>query len=108
MDKQIEEIFRVIPELFITEKAKDIDGAYQVIFTDIDSPWHTIIIGKDCKTYPGIHSYPIVTMTVSSDDFIDITCGRLNDTAALMKGKIKIKGNLMKAIKYSKLFRKLS
>lgn len=107
MDKEIEEIFRMIPDLFITEKAKDIDGAYQVIFTDIDLPWHTIITGSDCKTYPGIHDYPVVTMTVRSEDFVEITYGRLSDTAALMKGQIKIKGNLMKAIKYSKLFRKL-
>jgi putative sterol carrier protein len=105
--KSIDRIFKAIPGLFIAEKAKDVNGAYQVIFTDVDYPWHTFIEGTKCSTHKGMHPNPIVTMSLSSFDFTDITYGRLNETMALMKGKFKIKGNLVQAVKYSKLFYKL-
>jgi putative sterol carrier protein len=105
--QNIEQLFQEIPGLFITEKSRDINGAYQVIFTDIDYPWHTKIEGTKCSSHQGVHPQPVVTMLLSSSDFANITYGRLNETAALMSGKIKLQGNLIQAIKYSKLFRKL-
>lgn len=107
MKQNIDKIFQAIPNLFIVEKAKNVNGVYQVIFTDIDYPWYTVIEDTKCIAYQGMHYNPIVVMSISSLDFADITCGRLNETVALMKGKFKIKGNLVQAVKYSKLFYKL-
>jgi putative sterol carrier protein len=105
---KINYIFQVMPELFIGEKAEGVNGAYQIVFTDIDYPWHTLVEGANCTSHLGIHPNPAVIMSVSSSDFADITFGKLNETIALMKGKIKIKGNLVQAVKYSKLFYKIS
>ncbi len=105
--KTIDNIFAEIPNLLISEKATGIDGAYQVLFTDLDYPWFTIIQDDQCATYQGRHHSPIVTMTLSSENFVAITQGKLSETLALMTKKMKLEGNILQAIKYSRAFRKM-
>lgn len=43
------------------------------------------------------------TMILDSDDFIKLFTGQLNPTQAFMAGKLKIKGDMMMAMKLEKL-----
>lgn len=55
----------------------------------------------------GSGSYPgggaSCTMTLDSDDFVALFKGQLNPTQAFMGGKLKIKGDMMVAMKLEKL-----
>ena len=55
----------------------------------------------------GSGSYPggdaSCTMTLDSDDFVSLFRGQLNPTQAFMGGKLKIKGDMMMAMKLEKL-----
>lgn len=55
----------------------------------------------------GSGSYPAgdpgCTMTLDSDDFVKLFMGQLNPTQAFMGGKLKIKGDMMMAMKLEKL-----
>ena len=60
------------------------------------------------KTAPGsvdqgAHSSPDVTMVMDSEDFVKMFQGSLKATAAFMGGKLKIKGDMGKAMKLEKL-----
>lgn len=46
-------------------------------------------------------------MRVSYEDFVAIVRGQMNETLALMTKKMKLEGNILQAIKYSKAFRKI-
>lgn len=107
LQAQIIEIFTLTPRLFIAEKSAGLDGYYQVLFTDIDFPWYTQIQASSCTTHQGMATDPTVVMMISTTDFIEIIHGRLKETLALMTGRLKLEGNLVLAVKYSKIFRKL-
>jgi len=49
-----------------------------------------------------------VKMTMGESVMIDMCTGKLNTTAAFMSGKLKIKGDLQKAMKLEKLISKLT
>lgn len=48
-------------------------------------------------------STPDATLTMDSDAFFNLFSGKLKPTTAYMLGKLKIKGNLQKAMKLEKL-----
>ena len=47
------------------------------------------------------------TMILDSDDFVKIFKGELNPTQAFMGGKLKIKGDMMVAMKLEKIMGKM-
>lgn len=56
---------------------------------------------SDSGSYPG--GGASCTMTLDSDDFVALFKGQLNPTQAFMAGKLKIKGDMMVAMKLEKL-----
>ena len=52
-------------------------------------------------SYPGGKAN--CTMTLSSDDFVKMFKGQMNPTQAFMGGKLKIKGDMMMAMKFEKM-----
>ena len=50
---------------------------------------------------------PDVTFVMNEDMFIKIVKGEVQTTAAFMSGQMKIKGNLMEAMKLEGLFKKM-
>lgn len=64
-----------------------------------------------CLGSAGSGSYPggqaQCTMSLDSEDFVKMFQGRLNPTQAFMAGKLKIKGDMMIAMKLEKLMGKM-
>lgn len=52
-------------------------------------------------------SPPDATLTMEAKDFFDLFSGKLSATGAFMSGKLKISGNLQKAMKLEKLMTSL-
>jgi putative sterol carrier protein len=44
---------------------------------------------------------PDATFTMLDDDFMQLAAGKLNPQSAFMGGKMKIKGNMAKAMKFT-------
>ena len=51
----------------------------------------------------GTSASPDITVTVSSSDFLDLVEGRLDGVMAFMKGKLKVKGDMMLAMQLQSL-----
>jgi putative sterol carrier protein len=51
----------------------------------------------------GISASPDITVTMSSNDFMDLVEGRLDGVMAFMKGKLKVKGDMMLAMRLQSL-----
>ena len=51
---------------------------------------------------------PDCTMALDSNLFLDMFAGKANSTTAFMMGKLKIKGDMMAAMKLEKLMKKMS
>ena len=48
-----------------------------------------------------------VNMILSAENFVKMFAGKLNPTQAFMSGKLKIKGNLGKAMKLEKVMKQM-
>jgi putative sterol carrier protein len=53
----------------------------------------------------GAPENPNITITMKSEDFIDLATGKLDGTMAFMSGKIKIKGDMGLAMKLQSVLR---
>jgi putative sterol carrier protein len=53
----------------------------------------------------GAPENPNITITMKSEDFVDLATGKLDGTMAFMSGKIKIKGDMGLAMKLQSVLR---
>jgi len=53
----------------------------------------------------GVPENPNITITMKSEDFVDLATGKLDGTMAFMSGKIKIKGDMGLAMKLQSVLR---
>jgi putative sterol carrier protein len=102
----IEELFDRLPDVFIPEKAGDMDSVIQFELTGEEaSSWAVVIKDATCKVEKGKHENPTMTLTADSQDYKDIVTGRLKAMNAFMQGKVKLQGNLNLAMKFAEIFK---
>lgn len=66
--------------------------------------WAFQIINGEGKLIPGGVEKPDITFTTSGKDWLAIAEGRLDPMKAFMSGKLKVKGDMMLAMKVPQLF----
>jgi putative sterol carrier protein len=67
--------------------------------------WH-IDLKKEGKVAKGLGDSPNVTLTLSDADFGSLVAGKANAQRLFMSGKLKVKGDVMKATKMEPILKK--
>jgi putative sterol carrier protein len=104
-DLSIETVMNNTPKVFKPEMAEGVDAVVQFHFTgDEASDWVVTIKNGECGVQEGINAAPNMTMTVDSQDYLDIVSGKKNAMQAFMQGKVKVSGDMALAMKFSSFF----
>jgi putative sterol carrier protein len=67
--------------------------------------YHISIKDGSADVGEGAPANPNITITMKSEDFVDLATGKLDGTMAFMSGKIKIKGDMGLAMKLQSVLR---
>ncbi|MFH2006292.1 MAG: SCP2 sterol-binding domain-containing protein [bacterium] len=102
----VREIFEKMPASFQEEAAA---GLSAVILFDVtgDGGGRFCVVLEDgaLRITESDHEAPTLTLTVSAQDYIDITEGKLNPQLAFMTGRFKAAGDLRLAMNMPKIFK---
>lgn len=103
--KTVEEIWEKMMENFLADRAGTMKAVFQYdLAGDDGGKWFCTIENKTCVIEKGEHASPDATIVASAPDWLAINNETLSATKAMMTGRLKVKGNMMKAMKLEKLF----
>jgi putative sterol carrier protein len=99
------EIFAAMPSRFNKEAAKGLNAVYQFDLSgDNGGKWHVIINNDNIDIKEGPAPSPNITISMSAQDYVDMTTGKLNGQVAFMSGKLRIAGDMGLALRMQSLF----
>ena len=99
------EIFSVMPSRFNKDASKGLNAVYQFDLSgDNGGKWHIVIQNETCQVKEGAHASPNITISMSAQDYVDMTTGKLNAQMAFMSGKLRIAGDMGLALRMQNLF----
>jgi putative sterol carrier protein len=108
-DMKTAELFQEI-EKRINENPKPVEGiesVYQFELSGDDGATYQLHLSNGtAKVVEGPAASADCTLQMDAKDFKDMVFGNLNGTAAFMTGKLKIKGDMSKAIKLQSILSK--
>ena len=83
-------------------------GTNAVIQYDISGEgggtWHAVIKDGTCAVAEGLGTNPALTLSMSSQDWLDMTSGKQSGQMLFMSGKLKLKGDMGLAMKLGSMF----
>lgn len=100
------ELFNMMKDRLAANPAKiaNFKGSYQFELTgEGGGTYHAVLDNGSYDIGEGPAASPGCTVTISAGDFVAMTQGKLNPTAAFMSGKLKIKGDMGLAMKLQSL-----
>ncbi|HQN05201.1 MAG TPA: SCP2 sterol-binding domain-containing protein [Anaerolineaceae bacterium] len=101
----IEQIREVITGSFQVDKSTGIEGIAQFSLRDaVDQSWALQIKDQQVSVEQGTDPNAAVTISMTSQDCIQLFEGKLDPAKAFMQGRIKLTGNLAFAMKLISLF----
>ena len=101
----VAESFEQMPGVFNPAAAAGMTKTLQWNITgDQAGVWAFQIINGEGTLIPGGVEKPDITFTVSDNDWLSITEGKLDAMNAFMTGKLKVAGDMMLAMKVPALF----
>lgn len=104
-DLTIEQIMTNTPKVFKASAAEGVNTVVQFNFTGAEaSEWFVTVKDGSCTSEKGTTASPNMTMTIDSQDYINIISGTLNPMNAFMQGKVKVSGDMMMAMKFPTFF----
>lgn len=106
MTMTVGELFEKLSTRFESEAAEGLNRTLQWNITDEDpGVWAFEISDGAGRLIPGGVDDPDTTFTTTSKTWVAIAEGRQDAMRAFMTGKLKVKGDMMLAMKVPKLFR---
>jgi putative sterol carrier protein len=103
-----DEIFRELPRHLDQTTAKGLHATIQFNLTgEHGGHWYVTVKDGQAAVHGGTASAPNMTMSMTAQDDVDLSLGRLNRQMAFMSGKLKISGDVSLAMKTQTLFRPL-
>jgi putative sterol carrier protein len=104
-DRTCKEIFAAMPNSLNKEAAKGLNAVYQFDLSgDGGGKWYVTINNQACDVKEGAHASPNITISMSAQDYIDLSAGKLNGQVAFMSGKLRISGDMGLALRMQSLF----
>ena len=101
----VKESFDAMPSRFRSDKATGTSAVIQYdVSGDGGGTWNAVIKDAACVVNQGAATDPNLTLTMSSQDWLDMTGGKLSGQMAFMSGKLKLKGDMGLAMKVGGLF----
>ena len=101
----VKETFDQMPSKFRADKAAGVNAIIQYeISGDQGGTWHAIIKDGTCTVNSGLGTNPNLTLTMASQDWLDMIGGKLSGQMAFMSGKLKLKGDMGLAMKIGGMF----
>lgn len=101
----VKETFDNMASRFRAEKAAGVNATIQYDITgDQGGTWNAVIKDGACNVNQGAATSPNLTLTMSSQDWLDMTGGKLSGQMAFMSGKLKLKGDMGLAMKVGSIF----
>ncbi|XP_046959675.1 hydroxysteroid dehydrogenase-like protein 2 isoform X1 [Vanessa cardui] len=106
---QIPELFAAIGKSITPDLIKKTQAVFQFnVKGKEEGVWHLDLKNGDGSCGQGEpKNPPDATLTMDSNNFADMFAGKLKATNAFMMGKLKIKGDLQKAMKLEKMMKSL-
>ena len=101
----VKETFDAMAGKFRPDKAAGVNATIQYDITgDQGGTWNAVIKDGICTVTPGAAATPSLTLSMSSQDWLDMVGGKLSGQMAFMSGKLKLKGDMGLAMKIGGLF----
>jgi len=101
----VKESFDGMSSKFRADKAAGVNATIQYDITgDQGGTWHALIKDGSCAVNTGPAASPNLTLTMASQDWLDMISGKLSGQMAFMSGKLKLKGDMGLAMKIGGMF----
>ncbi len=101
----VAEIFEAMPTVFNANAAAGLNKTFQWNITGEQAGVYGFRVHDGaCELIPGGIENPDVTFTVSDQDWIALTEGKLDAQSAFFSGKLKIAGDMGLALRVPQLF----
>jgi putative sterol carrier protein len=101
----VKETFEAMPSRFKPERATGVSAVIQYEITgEGGGTWSATIKDAACVVKEGAAPSPNLTLTMSSQDWLDMLAGKLSGQMAFMSGKLKLKGDMGLAMKIPAMF----
>lgn len=102
----IQDLFDEYQKRFQPDRAEGVDGIIQLHLTGDDGgDYYLTVKDKQLHIDEGTHDDPTTRVTASAQDWIDLSRGKANPMALMMKQRLKVKGSIPMATKFQSLFR---
>jgi putative sterol carrier protein len=103
--KSCKEAFDRMPSVFNKEAAKGLDAVYQFDLSgDGGGKWFVTVKNETCDVKEGSHPSPNITISMASQDYLDMVSGKANGQMLFMSGKLRIAGDLGLALRMQTIF----
>src|SRR5215472_9554496 len=99
------EVFAQMPAQFNKDAAKGLDAVYQFDLSgDGGGKWFVTIKNETCDVKEGSHPSPNITISMASQDYVDMSTGKANGQMLFMSGRLRIAGDLGLALRMQSIF----
>ncbi len=106
IEEKLQKMMDSMPAAFIPEAAQGVEATIQYHLTgEGASDWGIRISDGTCTVDKGPIADPTLTLTMDSQDYIDMIAGRLNGMSAFMSGKLQLDGDIMLATRLFTMFK---
>ncbi len=104
MANTVAESFEELKTRISPDKVKGMNAIYQWDVTgDGGGKWYVKLSDGAVDIQPGESDSPSITLTISSENYLDLVGGKLNGQMAFLTGKLKIQGDMTLAMKLQSL-----
>ncbi|KAI7850471.1 sterol binding protein [Circinella umbellata] len=110
--KLIAELAKVFDQMSDDERTKlmkQVNGVFQFVIKNKEGKEeiYTVDAKKEGKVFRGKGTKADATLTLKDEDFVALASGKLNGQKAYMSGKLKVKGQIMLAMKLDSVFKSI-